>query len=364
MAKIVSVSEAHPPFCLSQEQSIEFAREMFQPAFMNIDRLLGAFLNGHIEKRHFAKDINWYRKRRTFAEKNNAFIEVAVELGAKAIIACLDNTDYLKKRIPYEKIDAIFTICTTGLSTPSIEARIMNLLPFSPHTKRIPIWGLGCAGGASGLARAYEYCLAFPKSMVLVLSIELCSLTFQHDDVSKSNLIGTSIFADGVACTLVVGDEAQVHGFVNHTLAPKVVAVQSTLMKNSLDVMGWDIKNEGLYVVFSKDIPSIVKQLIRPNLCKFLQNYGLEIRDIDHFIAHPGGRKVLEAYEEALSLSKDKTATALEVLKGFGNMSSATIFYVLNRILKKQSKEGEIGLATALGPGFSSELLLLRWESY
>ncbi|MET3696058.1 15-methylpalmitoyl-4-hydroxy-2-pyrone synthase [Bacillus oleivorans] len=362
MATILSVAEAPPPNIIWQKDAVEFAREKFGPAFKNINRLLSVFQNGQIEKRHFIKDLHWYRVNRTLSEKNDCFIEAAVDLGKQAIQDCLQNPEYLKNKVLYEDIDAIFTICTTGLATPSIEARIMNELPFSPHTKRIPIWGLGCAGGASGLSRAYEYCLAFPKAMVLVLSIELCSLTFQHDDLSKSNLIGASLFADGVACTLLAGNEVNLERYSKKQAYPRVIGVQSTLMENSLDVMGWDVKDEGLYVVFSKDIPLIVKKWLRPNVERFLNQYELAIDEINQLIVHPGGKKVLDAYGESLSLSAEKLAPSFEVLSKYGNMSSVTIFYVLNRIMRKLVKPNEWGLALALGPGFSSELLLVRWE--
>ncbi|HWO76342.1 MAG TPA: 3-oxoacyl-[acyl-carrier-protein] synthase III C-terminal domain-containing protein [Bacillus sp. (in: firmicutes)] len=362
MATILSVAEVSPPHIILQKEAAEFARKMFEPAFKNINRLLEVFKNGQIEKRHFIKDLDWYKEKRSFSEKNDCFIESAVDLGAKAIQDCLENPEYLKNKVRYEEIDAIITICTTGLATPSIEARIMNKLPFSPHTKRIPIWGLGCAGGVSGLSRAYEYCLANPKAMVLVLSIELCSLTFQYDDLSKSNLIGTSLFADGIACTLVAGHDVKADKYSKKQAVPKVIDVQSTLMQDSLDVMGWDVKDEGLYVVFSKDIPSIVKKWLRPNVDHFLSQHGMAIGQINQFIAHPGGKKVLEAYGEALSLSNEKLAPSFEVLKEYGNMSSVTIFYVLNRIMRKVESANQWGLAVALGPGFSSELLLVRWE--
>ena len=361
MATILSVAEATPPNKIWQEEATDFARELFGPAYKDINRLLAAFKNGKIEKRHFIKELEWYKEKRSFSEKNDCFIEAAVELGIKAIQACLGNPEYVKRKVQYEDIDAIFTICTTGLSTPSIEARIMNILPFSPHTKRIPIWGLGCAGGASGLSRAYEYCLAFPKAMVLVLSIELCSLTFQHNDLSKSNLIGTGLFADGVACTLIAGSEAKVKEYTKKQAIPKVVGTQSALMQNSLDVMGWDIRDEGLYVVFSKDIPTIVKKWLRPQVESFLSKYRVTMDQIDQFIAHPGGKKVLEAFGEALTLKPEKLVPSFEVLKEYGNMSSVTIFYVLNRIMKQELTPEQWGLAVALGPGFSSELLLLRW---
>ncbi len=361
MPTILSVAEAVPPFSITQDKVMDFAEELFSESFRDIKRLLPVFLNGQIEKRHFAKGLEWFKQDHTFQEQNDAYLESAVTLGIEAIENCLSTPKYLTKSIPFDEIEAIFTISSTGIATPSIEARIMNLLPFSAHTKRIPIWGLGCAGGASGLSRAYEYCLAFPKSKVLVLAIELCSLTFQRNDRSKSNLVGTSLFADGVAAVVVCGDESEVQTYQKRVALPKIIATKSTLMQDSLDVMGWDLKNEGLHVVFSKDIPTIVENWLESNVKTFFKEQNLAIKEVRHFIAHPGGKKVLKAYEKALGFSEEMTEIPLQVLKEYGNMSSTTILYVLNRFMGLANR-GEFGLAAALGPGFSSELLLLRWE--
>lgn len=361
MPTIISVAEVTPPFEVNQNQASEFARELFADSFKDIERLLRAFQNGQIEKRHFVKNLDWFKEERTFEEKNSAYIESAVKLGKEAIEKCLTNADFLTRNIPYQEIDIIFYISTTGIATPSIEARIMNLLPFNSHTKRVPIWGLGCAGGAAGLSRAYEYCLAFPKAKALILSVELCSLTFQRNDLSKSNLIGTSLFADGIACALVCGDASNFLDFRKKRTSPSIMATQSTLMPNSIDVMGWDIRSTGLFVVFSRDIPHIIEDWLKPNVCGFLAEHEINLQQIDYFIAHPGGKKVIDAYVKSLEIHQSMTDVSLEVLKQFGNMSSTTILYVLKRFMEIDIPQDAIGLGTALGPGFSSELLLFRW---
>lgn len=360
MPVIVSIAEALPPNKIIQDDVMEFSRNLFSNSFKEIERMLSVFKNGQIESRYFVKDLEWFARDKTFEEKNNAYIENAVELGSKAIENCLSNPSFLSRKILPSEIDVIFTISSSGLATPSIEARIMNVMPFSSKTKRIPLWGLGCAGGASGLARAYEYCLAFPKQRVLVLAVEFCSLTFQRNDRSKSNLIGTSLFADGVACALVVGDEVERDSFQKPSSVPAIISTESNTWKDSIDVMGWEVKNDGLFVVFSKDIPSIIEKELKPAVFQFLSEQQLQMANIDHFIAHPGGKKVLDAYEASLSISSEMTAISREVLREFGNMSSVTILYVLKRFMEK-AKKGDSGLATSLGPGFSSELLLLRW---
>jgi alkylresorcinol/alkylpyrone synthase len=213
---------------------------------------------------------------------------------------------------------------------------------------------LGCAGGVAGLSRAYEYTVAFPRERALVLALELCGLTFQRNDMSKSNLVATSLFGDGAAAALVSGAETGDAG-------PRILASQSTLWYESLDVMGWDINDRGLKVLFSRDIPSIVRNLALPALLEFLAAQGITLRDIDHVIAHPGGAKVIEAYEQALGLADGKMDRARSILRRYGNMSSPTVLFVLDEFVKSQAvKSGEYGLITALGPGFSAEMVLVQ----
>ncbi|RBW70408.1 type III polyketide synthase [Bacillus taeanensis] len=363
MSVILSVDTHSPPYKLSQQEVLSFIKELFKDSYTNIERLLPVFHNGQIEERYFSMPLEWFSKNHSFQEKNDLYIEHALTYSIEAITKCLNSSTFLIEPVSYEEIDAIFFISSTGMATPSIDARIMNILPFSKHTKRIPIWGLGCAGGAAGIARAHEYCLAYQHANVLVVSIELCSLTFQKDDLSKSNLVGTSLFADGAACALVVGRKSALLQRKKVSLLPAVKETQSTLMPHSEDVMGWNIKNGGLYVVFSKDIPSIIRSWLGENVKGFLQLYNLELQSIKHFVAHPGGRKVLEAYEETLSFSEEKTAISSHILKHYGNMSSTTVLFVLQKFMKTEEdkQKHDLGLLTALGPGFSSELVLLEW---
>lgn len=363
LAYILSVGKSIPQYELTQDSTVEFAKEIFEDSFKDFDRLLPVFKNGEIEKRQFAQHVEWYKKPRSFEEKNDLYIKTAVKHGIEAVENCLSNKTLLHSNITYEEVDALFFVSTTGLSTPSIDAKIMNALPFKETTKRIPIWGLGCAGGASGLSRAYEYCKAYPDSTVLVISVELCSLTFQHDDRSKSNLIGTSLFADGVACTCVTGNNVDWKSKSRLHSVPKILDTRSTLMRNSEDVMGWDVKNNGLYVIFSRDIPSIIKKWLRPQVIDFLEENKMKLEKINHFLAHPGGKKVIDAYKEGLGFSEEQLHISKEVLINHGNMSSVTVMYVLELYLQRElGKVNEYGLIGALGPGFSSEMLLVQWE--
>ncbi|EIT86514.1 terpene family molecule synthase [Fictibacillus macauensis ZFHKF-1] len=361
MATIVSVQSVNLPYKVTQEEVMTFAKHQFSSHFKDIDRLLPVFENGGIQTRYLVSPLEWFTEVRSFQEKNDCYIQNAVKFGCEAMDRCLASSPFLQRAVSYDEIDALFFISSTGISAPSIEARWMNERSFSPHTKRIPIWGLGCAGGASGLSRAYDYCKAFPRANVLVVAVEFCSLTFQQEDGSKSNFIGTSLFGDGVACVLLCGDASALLKERTSKSVPVIKDVQTTLMPHSEDVMGWDVKNEGLYVVFSRDIPTIVSQWLQPTVAEFLEKRTIRFSEIDHWIAHPGGQKVLTAYEAALGLTSTQLQSAQDVLRTNGNMSSATILYVLQRVVNQAQKQGDKGIMMALGPGFSAELVLVEW---
>ncbi|MDT8862454.1 type III polyketide synthase [Alkalihalobacillus sp. MEB130] len=362
MPSIISISTYSPPHTLNQQTTTEFARELFSESYEDIERMLKVFANGQIDERQFAVPMQWFEGDHSLKQKNDLYIELATAFSVEAIRRCLHNEQFVKEKVEEVEINAIILVSSSGMSTPSLDARIMNHLPFSPHTKRIPLWGLGCAGGSAGISRAYEYCKAFPSENVLVVCVELCSLTFQRNDHTKSNLVGTSLFADGVACALVAGEESSLLKQATNQVRPKILSTQSTLMPHSEDVMGWDVKDSGLHVVFSRDIPTIIKNWLGPNVESFLSKNQINTNDISSFIAHPGGKKVLDAYIETLRLDPDMVEISKEVLRAHGNMSSPTVLYVLEQFMQQEHAAGEYGLMAALGPGFCSELVLLQWK--
>lgn len=357
--KISSVGTYKPPFSLAQSNIQQLTKELFQHKISRLERLLKVFDNGEIENRNFCVPSDWYREEHTFEDRNELYIQLATTYGVEVIQTCLSNRSFLKTDISTEDIDAILFVSSTGISTPSIDARIMNILPFSDQVVRIPIWGLGCGGGAAGISRAADYCKAYPKAKVLVVCVELCSLTFQKDDYSKSNLVGASLFADGAACVLVCGDEVLLE---QDMPLPHILGSGSKWMPNSEDVMGWNVKNGGLHVVFSKSIPVIISSWLGPFIHEFLSNYNVQADEIVNFVAHPGGKKVLQAYEEALQLTKEHTNVSREILKANGNMSSPTVLFVLEQFMLKEHKSDTLGILVALGPGFSGEAVLLEWR--
>jgi alkylresorcinol/alkylpyrone synthase len=360
MPSIISIGTALPPHVLTQKEVKQFAHNIYGEAFADVDRLMSVFDNSEIEERHFCAPLDWFASTKSFEEKNDLYIRNAIDLSTEAIATCLGNGG-----LRHEDIDYILFVSTTGISTPSIDAQLIKRLPFRRNIKRLPIWGLGCAGGASSLSRAMEIARATPSARILVVITELCGLTFLRNDLTKSALIASSLFADGSAAVVVAGDDVKAPS--DH-LIPRLLTSYTNTLDDSLDVMGWDIGNEGFRVVISRDIPSIVRTFMRDSIETFLAEQGLTVADISHFIAHPGGAKVLEAYSDSLGIPYEKLAHTRAVLHTCGNMSACSVIFVLERFIDEIASRngtaipGQYGLLCALGPGFSSEQVLVRWE--
>lgn len=352
MPEIIAISKIDLPFRIPQTELKEFARKNFAESYSDIDRLLESFDNAKIDTRNMCVPVEYFYEDKSFSERNKDYIKKALEYSVEAIQKCLNDTGVAK-----EEITDIIFISTTGLATPSIDALIINELKLNTRINRTPIWGLGCAGGVAGIAKASTIAKANKKAIVLVVAVELCSLTFIRKDLSKSNFIATSLFSDGISTVLIKGDEAEIESKNKFKL--KILGSQSKLYYDSLDVMGWDILDDGFKVVFSRDIPSIVTKNVKDDILFFLNSHNLGIDSIANFITHPGGVKVISAYIDALNICPSTMNNAREILKGYGNMSSATVLYVLERFIQKGLNKG-YGLMTSLGPGFSSEMVLLE----
>ncbi len=355
MPKIISTATADASFKLPQSDIKNFIYNLFSDADIDIDRLINVFDNSEISNRHISVPTKWLSKEHSFKERNVIFKVTAEKLAKEAIEKCLNSTG-----ISPSQINNIIYVTSTGVMTPTLDAVLFNELGFSKHIKRTPLWGLGCAGGAAGISRAMDYTKAFPKETSLLIAVELCSLTFQKDDLSKSNIIAASLFSDGCACVLIAGDENELA--VNSPNSPELIGSLSTIYNNSLDIMGWEIVESGFSVIFSRDIPNIVKEYVKPNIMELLALYNLNIDDIKHYVTHPGGLKVINAYEESLGLINGKLDVSRKILKEHGNMSSPSVIYVLDEFMKNINdvKAGEYGLIASLGPGFSSELVLFK----
>lgn len=353
MPRVESVGTALPRYVLRQSDVREFARSMFGQVFgSDIDRLVQVFDNTEIEERHFCVPIEWFGSNRALSEKNALYTNNALELARRAVEQCLEQA-----AVHCSEIDCIIMVSTTGLATPSLDARLCTLMPFRSTVRRLPVWGLGCAGGAAALSWARTICTAEPGLRVLCVVVELCGLTFIRNDLSKAALIATSLFADGAAAVLVEGDAVAPR---SQAARPYLMASHSATLPDSLDVMGWDICDEGFRIVISRDIPSIVGSFVRPETERFLSAHSLSVRDIPHFVLHPGGARVLDAYQTEFGIERSGLRHACAVLKHCGNMSAVTVLFVLQRFMEERTTG--YGLLAALGPGFSTEQLLLQWK--
>ncbi len=340
--RIISVASALPPYRVGQAEAKKFARGMFGEVYKDIERLAPIFDNVHVENRHFCVPVEWFREDHTFPEKNALYVEHALDLSEKAARRVLDRvgTD------PRE-VGAIFFVSTTGFSTPSLDSKLIFSLGLSEHVRRVPIWGLGCAAGAAGLARAAEYARLYPDQLVLLVGVELSGLTFQRSDRSKSNLVSTSLFADGAAAVLLGARQSG---------GPELLGSYSTTWPETEDVMGWDLIETGLKVQLSKSVPLIVREKLRNNLAEACASLGLDFEALEHFILHPGGAKVLDAFEEVLGIEPGSLGYSRGVLRECGNMSSVTVLFILERFLEDcEFTAGDLGVLSAMGPGFSAE---------
>ncbi len=353
-ARLVALATAVPPHTVTQDEARDFAGRLFGDALIAQDpRLLRVFDHAGIGSRNLCVPVEWFETDHAFGEKNALYVEHAVTLGRQVASRAL-----LRAGLEPSDVDHIVFVSSTGVAAPSVDARLANLLPLRADVRRTPLWGLGCAGGAAGLARAREFALAEPGSRVLLVALELCSLTFQRHDLSRRNLVATSLFGDGAAAAVVTADDdAPENGM--RPLA--LVASGSTLWRDTLDVMGWDVDDLGLHVVFARDIPTIVHERLRPALERFLAGHGLSLATLDHLVTHPGGVKVLAAFEGALGLPPHALVHSRDVLREHGNMSSPTCLFVLERTLAQQAiGAGESAVLSALGPGFGAECVLMR----
>ncbi|WP_263366351.1 type III polyketide synthase [Edaphobacter bradus] len=310
--------------------------------------------NCGVEFRNIAFPLEHYLDLNTFQKSNDAWIKVAVDLGQKSICRALDHAG-----VSPADISAIFFASVTGISSPTVDARLINRLPFPVNIKRTPIFGLGCVAGAAGIARAADYVRAFPKHIALLLSVELCSLTWQDDDQSIANLISTGLFADGSAAVVVAGAETEI---AKRSSGPRVIDTRSTFYRNTERVMGWDIVDTGFKIVLSPDVPKVVEQNFPGDVEGFLADNNLTRDDISSYIFHSGGPKVLDAMQTSLGLPPDALAPSWKSLREVGNLSAASVLAVLEDYLKiHPGKPGTYSILAAMGPAFCSELVLLQW---
>ena len=348
--KIAAVGKALPPNYYDQETLLAALRERWADRFFNLERLERLHKNVLVGGRHLALPIEEYETLTTWGKANDAWIRVAQEVGGRAVLDALE-----KAGLSTADVDALIFVTVTGVATPSIDARLMNRLKLPSRVKRMPIFGLGCVAGAAGIARAADYIQGHPDEVAVLLSVELCSLTLQPEDLSIPNLIASGLFGDGAAAAVVAGADRSASG-------PRIVASRSVFYPDSERVMGWDISETGFKIVLSADVPLVARDKLRPDVDSFLAEHGLTISDVGSWVCHPGGPKVLEAMQESLDLPPGALDVTWRSLQEVGNLSSTSVLMVLAETLENhRPAPGSWGMLLAMGPGFCSELVLLQW---
>jgi alkylresorcinol/alkylpyrone synthase len=303
-----------------------------------------------VEGRHLAMPYEKYYDLKTWGCANDVWIQVAQELGEQALGRALDQAG-----LPASKIGALFFTSVTGISSPSIDALLVNRMGLSPNIKRLPIFGLGCVAGAAGTARAADYVRAYPSQAAALVSVELCSLTIQRQDLSVANLISSGLFADGSAAVIVAGGEL-------HAAGPEILSTRSVFYPHTEEMMGWKVSERGFNIVLSPEVPTLIREHLGHDVDAFLGDQGYRRSDIGSWVLHTGGPKVLEATAAALELHDGQLDASWDCLKKVGNLSSASVLVVLEDVMRnRRPAPGTLGLLAAMGPGFCSELLLLKW---
>lgn len=306
--------------------------------------------NTGVDTRNLVLPLEGYLPLDTWGKSNDVWIEAAQELGSTAICRAITPLGLTPK-----DIDALFFVTVTGVCSPSIDARLVNRMGLSPRIKRNPIFGLGCVAGVAGVARASDYVRAFPDHIAVLLSVEVCSLTWQRDDISVANLISSGLFADGAAAVVIGGAESGLAG-------PEVIATRSTFYPHTERVMGWDVSEHGFKIVLSPEVPDVIEKNLRGDVDGFLADHGMKRSDIASWIIHTGGPKVLEAVANSLEFKNGELEASWECLRRVGNLSSASVLVVLEDYLaNRRGEPGTYSVMAAMGPGFCSELVLLRW---
>jgi alkylresorcinol/alkylpyrone synthase len=347
--RLTALATAVPLHTIRQDEVAGLGAELFAPVEGGFGRYAPVYRNAEIETRHASAPLEWFREPHSFADRNNLFLETAVDLLVEAAQKALDEAG-----LAPADIDTLVTVCSSGIATPALDARVMQRMAFRTTTQRLPIFGLGCAGGVLGLSRAAAMAQAAPRSRVLLLVVELCSLTFRRQDRSKSNIVATALFGDGAAAAIVTCREDDAGAATGLRLGPW----GEHTWPDSLDVMGWDVADDGLKVVFSRDIPTLVRTELRPVIDAFLSENQIEMREIDGFVCHPGGAKVLDALEDCLELQRGDLAHARDTLRDHGNMSAVTVLFVLKSTIEAQARGRQ--LMTTLGPGFTAGMMILE----
>jgi alkylresorcinol/alkylpyrone synthase len=353
--KIASAASAFPKHYYSQKFLLEKLQEYWGDQLRNPQLLARLHRNVTVEGRHLAIPPEKYYELTNWGQANDVWIQVAQELGEQALCRALHHAG-----LEPSELGALFFTSVTGISSPSIDALLINRMGLSPNIRRVPIFGLGCVAGAAGIARAADYVRAYPSQAAALVSVELCSLTIQRDDLSVANLISSGLFADGSAAVIVTGDD--VTGDDLHATGPEIVATRSVFYPDTEEMMGWKVTEKGFRITLSPEVPVLIREHLGHDVDAFLADHGHQRSDIGSWVLHTGGPKVLEATAAALDLHNGQLDASWDCLRKVGNLSSASVLVVLEDVMKNRRPEpGTLGILAAMGPGFCSELLLLQW---
>lgn len=348
--RIAGTGTAFPPYYHSQEELSAALKTKWAPKMKNPDVLDRVHTRVGVDGRYISLPMMEYEGMDTWGKVNDAWIRVATEIGEKALCRALASAG-----VQPQELDAIYFVSVTGICSPSIDARLVNRMGLPARIKRVPIFGLGCVAGAAGISRAADYVRGFPDQTAALLSVELCSLTWQRDDLSMANLISSGLFGDGAGAVVVTGADRESTG-------PEILATCSSFYNNTEDAMGWAVSEKGFHIVLSPAVPQIVLDHLAQDVDAFLAEQGLQRSDISTWIMHTGGPKVLEATATALDLPRKALEVSWECLRKVGNLSSASVLLVLDEFMnRKRPEPGTLSILAAMGPGFCAELLLLRW---
>jgi alkylresorcinol/alkylpyrone synthase len=335
---VLSIATAVPPHVVTQRDAVRGVTEVFSHQFSDFDRIAAVFASAGIAERRVTRPFDWYlRGEHGWPERTAAYVDGALALFIEAAQRALDRAG-----ITGDAVDTVVTVSSTGIATPSIEARALGALGFRRDVQRVPVFGLGCAGGVAGLAIGADLAMARPGGVVLVVAVELCSLAVRRDQPTKANMVALALFGDGAAAAVLT---ARPGG------AARIVATGSHTWADTLDIMGWQVDPVGFGVIFDQSIPAFTYERLGPAMDAILEGQGRLRRDIGRFVCHPGGRQVVEAIEGALGLEPRSLDHEREILRLYGNMSAPTALFVLERALRAGLPE--CALLVALGPGFT-----------